>query len=155
MTNHFILRVHDGKNFMNSSSQSIWAVKSKNKSFLNKVKEGDKLWFIKKKEKNDINTGKIIAVVDFVSKNNREIRPLISITPNNTELGWDDKGGFCDIEIHYTNLYNVLECNIFTGQKNQTTVCDYDNLKEKLLVDLDSEYENIVKYSKVTNFMKI
>ena len=153
MSNHYILRVGDGNNFKNSSNVSIWGVKSRNKSFLKKVKEGDKLWFIKNKEKGDIYNGKTIAVAEFVSKNERVIGPLISITPNNDELGWDDKGEFCDVEIHYNNLYNLTDCNLFTGQNNQTTICEYDNIKDGLLVNLIVEYEYISKYSKITKTM--
>jgi hypothetical protein len=153
MSKHYILRVGDGNNFKNSSNVSIWAVKLRNKSFLKKVKEGDKLWFVKNKEKGDIYNGKIIAVADFVSKNERIVGPLISITPNNDELGWDDKGGFYDVEIHYNNLYNLTDCNLFTGQNNQTTICEYDNIKTGLLVNLIVEYEYISKYSKITKTM--
>jgi hypothetical protein len=154
MSKHYILRVGDGINFTNSSNvYNTWAVKSRNKSFLEKVKTGDKLWFIKNKTKGDIHAGKIIAVVDFVSKNDRVIGPLISTTPDNELLGWDDKGGFCDIEIHYNNLYNLTDCELYTGQKFQTTVCEYDNIKEGLLVNLVIEYEYICKYSGVKTCM--
>ena len=153
MQNHYILRVGDGNNFINSSNISIWGVKSKNKTFLKKVKEGDKLWFVKNKEKGDIYYGKIIAVADFVSKNERIIGPLIEITPTDDELGWDDKGLFCDVEIHYNNLYNLTDCNLFTGQKNQTTICEYNNIKDELLINLIIEYELIIKYSKITKTM--
>lgn len=153
MSKHYILRVGDGNNFKSSSNVSIWAVKSRYKSFLQKVKEGDKLWFIKNKERNDTYNGRIIAVANFVSKNERCVGPLISITPNNDELGWDEKGGFCDIEIHYNNLFNLTECNLFTGQKNQTTICEYDNIQDGLLLDLITEYEYICKYSKITKKM--
>jgi len=132
---------------------SIWAIKSKYKTFLKNVKVGDKLWFVKNKEKGDVYNGKIIAVVDFVSKNERVIGPLLSTTPNNDDLGWDEKGGHCDIELHYNNLYNLTDCNLFTGQKGQSTLCHYDNIKEKLLVNLIIEYEYISKYSKVTKIM--
>lgn len=153
MSKHYILRVGDGVNFKNSSDVSIWAVKSRNKSFLKKVKEGDILWFVKNKEKGDMYPGKIIAVANFVSKNQRIVGPLIAITPNNDELGWDEKGGFCDVEIHYNNLYNLTDCNLFTGQNNQTTICEYDNIKDNLIVNLIVEYEYISKYSKITKTM--
>ena len=46
--NHWLLRVGDGQNFINSSDKKIWGVKSKgHKSFLTKIQEGDILWFIK------------------------------------------------------------------------------------------------------------
>lgn len=34
-------------------------------------------------------------------------------------------------------------CFLNTGQKGQTTVCMYDNIKSKLLVDLIDEYSQI------------
>ena len=153
MLKHYILRVGDGNNFKNSSNVSIWAVNSRSKSFITKVKEGDKLWFVKNKEEGQIFNGKIIAVADFVSKNERIIGPLIAITPTNNELNWDNRGGFCDIEIHYNNLYNLSDCELFTGQNNQTTISDYDNIKNNLLVDLNVEYKYISKYSKITKIM--
>ena len=60
MLKHYILRVGDGNNFKNSSNVSIWAVNSRHKSFITKVKEGDKLWFVKNKEEGQIFNGKII-----------------------------------------------------------------------------------------------
>jgi len=153
MVNHYLLRVGDGKNFTNSSNLSIWAVKSRYKTFLKNIRTGDKLWFIKKKDKNDIHVGKIIAVADFVSKNKRETGPLLSITPTNDELKWDKKGDLYNVEIHYTNLYNLTECKLFTGLSCQSTVVNYDNIRESLLINLIIEYENIKKYSKITTYM--
>ena len=141
MPNHFILRVGDGINFKNSSKHSTWAVKSRYISFLENVKEGD------------IFTGKIIAVAEFVSKNKRDTGPLLSLTPTDDELGWDKLGKYYDVEIHYTNLYNLTDCKLFTGQKNQTTICEYDKIKEGLLLNLIVEYEYVSKYSKITRTM--
>ena len=156
MSNHFILRVGNGDNFVKVSVHSLWACRIMHKSFLSKIKEGDKLWFVRKKQKKDMNVGKIIAVATFVSKNNRETGPLISLTPNNEELGWDTYGGNCDIELHYTQLYNLSNCNLYTGQKGQHTVIDYEITKQTLLVNLHVEYEYIVKYSNVVkNTMSI
>jgi hypothetical protein len=145
MSNHYILRVGNSNNFKNSSNVSIWAVKPRNKSFLKKVKEGDKLWFVKNKEKCDIHNGKIIAVADFVSKNKRD--------RTDDELNWDKKGANYTIEIQYNNLYNLTDCNLFTGQNNQTTICEYNHVKNELLVNLITEYEYIYKYSKITTKM--
>lgn len=153
MVKHYILRVGDGNNFINSSNVSIWAVNSRYRSFITNVKEGDKLWFVKNRVEGQIFNGKIIAVADFVSKNERIIGPLITLTPTNSELNWDDIGGFCAIEIHYNNLYNLSECELFTGQNNQTTICDYDNIKHNLIVDLDVEYKYILKYSNIRRIM--
>lgn len=148
---YHILRVGDGNNFRNSSHRSIWAVKETKTGFVNNVKEGDILWFIRNKVKGQKGNGKVIAVATFVSKNKRVIGPLLSITPTNDELGWDEKGGFCGVELHYKNLYNLTDCKLFTGQKNQTTICEYSNCK--LSVNLVVEYEYICKYLQITNKM--
>ena len=150
---HYILRVGNGENFINGNTRCLWAVKDSHKSFLENVKQGDKLWFIRSKTPEDTYSGKIIAVANFEYKNERILGPLISLTPTNKELVWDNKGDFCNIEIHYTNLYNLSAINLYTGQKGQTTVCMYDNIKSKLLVDLIDEYEKIAKYSQITNTM--
>lgn len=151
---HYILRVGNGENFINASTRCLWAVKDTHKTFLENVKQGDKLWIIKSKAPEDTHSGKIIAVVDFSSKNERIVGPLVSITPSNEELCWTgSQAGICNIEIHYTNLYNLSAINLYTGQKGQTTVCMYDNIKSKLLVDLIDEYEKIAKYSQITNTM--
>jgi hypothetical protein len=44
---------------------------------------------------------------------------------------WDDVGGHCGSEIHYSGLYNLTDKNVFTGQKGRTTVCNYDNFKNR------------------------
>jgi hypothetical protein len=48
--------------------------------------------------------------------------------------------------------YIIADCiinrqNVFTGQKGRTTVCNYDNFKEPLLIELRREYDYICKYS--------
>ena len=86
--------------------------------------------------------------------NERIVGPLVSITPSNEELNWTgSEGGSCNIEIHYTNLYNLTALNLYTGQKGQCVVVNYENIKTKLLVDLIGEYEKIVCYSQITNTM--
>jgi hypothetical protein len=152
--NHYILRVGDGENFINGFAKHLWAVKDSHKSFLEKVKQGDKLWFIRSKTSEDLYSGKIIAVADFEYKNERIVGPLVSLTPSNEELNWTgNEGGFCNIEIHYTNLYNLTALNLYTGQRGQCVVTNYNNVKEKLLVNLPEEYERIVYYSQITNSM--
>ena len=63
--NHYILRVGNGENFKNGSTRHLWAVKDSHKSFLENVKQGDKLWFIRSKTPEDTHSGKIIAVAKF------------------------------------------------------------------------------------------
>jgi hypothetical protein len=145
--NHWLLRIGDGSNFINSSNKKIWGVHSKlHKSFLEKIKEKDILWFIKNKSK-----GKIIAMATFKSYNKRIFGPLVNLSLTNEELGWDDSttNFISDTEIHYDNLYNLENCNLLTNLKGITSIRKYE--KEKINLDLDEEYKNIVKYANITN----
>lgn len=144
MLQYYIICVGDGNNFKNNSKNSIWAVKSRQISFLTHVKKGDKLWFIKYREKGDREHGKLLAVADFVSKNIRVIGP------NNDELGWDDTGGFCDVEIHFNNLYNLSNHDLYTGLKYQNAICPHEHIDTTLLINLSIEYEYISRYSMIT-----
>ncbi len=54
----------------------------------------------------------------------------------NDEVDWS-----CDAEIHYSNLYVVLQCDILTNIKGSG----------KLQLNLPDEYQKIVKYSKITS----
>lgn len=152
MPNHYIIRVGDGNNFKSSSPVGIWGIRSKYRTFLKNVKEGDILWFIINKRKGATHNGKIIAMATYLSTNKR----VSGITSSNEDLHWDAKSrhAWWDTELHYEYLYNVSTCNLFTGQRNQTTICSYDNIKEGLLVNLVVEYENISnKYSTITSQM--
>lgn len=145
--NHWLLRIGDGSNFINSSNKKIWGVDSKrHKSFLEKIKENDLLWFIKNKSK-----GKIMAMATFKSYNKRIFGPLVNLSLTNEELGWDDSttNFISDTEIHYDNLYNLENCNLLTNLKGITSIRKYE--KEKINLDLDEEYKNIVKYANITN----
>jgi hypothetical protein len=140
--NHWLFRVGDGSNFINSSRYKIWGINSKHaKSFLTNVKVDDVLWFIK----NNSN-GKILSMANFKSYNKRIISSL-----SNQDLGWDDSttNFISDIEIHYDNLYNLNNCNLLTYLKGITSVRKYE--KEKIKLDLDSEYKNIIKYANIIN----
>jgi hypothetical protein len=147
MTIHWLLRVGDGENFINSSKYKIWGINSTSsfgKYFIKNIKEGDILWFVKSKSH-----GKIIAVATYVSQNMRQLGPLIDISLTNDELGWSGNGVDlkCDTEIHYSNLYGLLECDILTNIKGITSIRKYD---EKIELNLPDEYQKIVKYSKIT-----
>jgi len=139
MVNHWILRVGDGTNFRNSSKFNIWGISSKYKTFRSEAKPEDILWFIVSGS-----NGKVIAVSEFSSSRIRELGPLISVTPTNKELGWDDSGETCDIQIEYKNLVNLSECDLFLDIKGQTTIRLY---KEDLYeTNLPNEYLFIRKY---------
>jgi hypothetical protein len=51
---HYIIRVGDGVNFINSSKYNCWGLNSNNnnvKHLIKNIKENDILWFIKIKQK--------------------------------------------------------------------------------------------------------
>ena len=148
MSNHFLLRIGDGKHFNSSSSKSIWGVNSKNNSipqFLSGVKAGDKLWFVKSRSK-----GQIVAVATFKEAKNRILGPLLALSPTNEDLGWVNTEGEWDTEIHYTDLYNLTDCNMFSEIKSPLVIRLYN---DKCKVNLLTEYPNIVRYSRVTKTM--
>lgn len=148
MTTDWILRIGDGENFIRSSKYRIWGIQTNTsthgKFFIKNVKPGDRLWFVKSKSQ-----GKIIAVATYRSHNVRELGPLINISMSNEDLGWIGEGPdwTSNIEIHYTDLYNVTDCQLLTHIKSPTTIRKYD---EKCSVELPVEYSYITRYSKVT-----
>jgi hypothetical protein len=139
MATDWILRAGDGENFLNSSDYRIWGIKSTSncgKHFVKNVKQGDRLWFVKNKSQ-----GKIIAVGTYKSHNERVLGPLVNTTMTDEELGWSKTG--CDIEVHYTHLYLLSNCNLLTYLKAQTEIVKYK--REKYEIDLPTEYENILR----------
>ena len=87
----------------------------------------------------------------FKSYNKRIFGPLINLSLTNEELGWDNftTNFISDTEIHYYNLYNLENCNLLTNLKGITSVRHYE--KEKINLDLNTEYTNIVKYANISN----
>lgn len=149
MAKDFILRVGDGEHFKNSSLYNIWGINSKtifSKFIMNKALPGDRLWFVKSKS-----NGKIIAVATFVSFKRRELGPLIDITYTNEELGWTNQEGEWDIELHYNNLYNLTESELYSEIKGTATIRLYKSETSK--INLPNEYNYILKYSKVKSHM--
>jgi len=147
MTNDWIMRVADGKNFRNSSTNHIWGIKSnKNIQFLRTVQPGDRLWFIVRG-----GPGQAIAVATFCSQNVRQLGPLVNLTMTNDEFGWDNNGPDSDTEIHYTDLYNLTKCEVNTHIMGQTSVRNYAT--SKCDVNLPVEYSYMVRYSKVSRNM--
>lgn len=150
MTTHWILRVGNGENFINSSKYKIWGIQTltspHGKNFIKNVKVGDILWFVKNKSQ-----GKIIAVATFCYYNNRDFGPLIDISMTNEELGWlnDETNWISNIEIHYNNLYGLNNCELLTNIKGPTTIRKYD---KNCKINLPNEYNFIVKYSKINIF---
>jgi len=126
MTTDWLLWVGDGENLKNSSKYRIWGIQSTtpgNKYFLKNVKSGDRLWFVKSKSQ-----GKLLAVATYRSHNKREFGPLIDISLTNEELGWTGNGPdwTSDIEVHYTDLYGLSDCELITHIKGPATIRKYD-----------------------------
>jgi hypothetical protein len=145
---HYIIRVGDGVNFINSSKYNCWGLNSNNnnvKHLIKNIKENDILWFIKNKTK-----GQIIAVSKYTRNEKRILGPLINISKTNEELGWDNIENI-DTIIYYDNIYNISKCNIFINLKGQNTIYKYSD--NKFNIDLKKEYDNIIKYSNITTIM--
>lgn len=146
----WIFLVGDGNNFITSSKYKVWAISlstNKNaKKFVKTVKKGDRMWFVTTKSK-----GKVIAMSIYESHNKREFGDLINMSITNEELGWiGDEWSIYDTEIHYSNLYNLNHCDLFTNIQGPPTVRKYN---EKCLLNLPLEYEYITKYSKIKSNM--
>jgi hypothetical protein len=147
MTTDWLLRVGDGKNLKSSSRFRIWGIQSTtstNKHFLKNVKPGDRLWFVKSKSH-----GKLLGVATYRSHNTRDLGPLIDACMTEEELGWTHEGPDweSDIEVHYSDLYGLEDCDLLTHIKGAATIRKYD---DKCRVDLAVEYSYIVRYSKIT-----
>ena len=146
MTTDWLLRVGDGENLRRSSRYRIWGISSRisvGKYFVKNVKPGDRLWFVKSKSQ-----GKLIAVATYRSHNLREFGPLIDVSLTDEQLGWfDPSGGDCNVEVHYSDLYGLSDCDLLSHIKCPSTIRKYD---EKCRVNLAVEYSYIVRYSRVT-----
>ena len=149
MANHWILRIGDGHHFNTSSSKSIWGINTTTsplgKYFKSTVKEGDFLWFVTGKS-----NGHIVALATFTETKERILGPLIALTLNDNELGWNEKKGEWDTEVHYKDLYNLSKCELYSEIKSPSTIRLYS---EKCKVNLPAEYLNIVRYSKIIRSM--
>lgn len=148
MATHWILRVGDGTNFTNSSRHKIWGIQSttcSGKHFINNVRKGDILWFVTSRS-----NGKLIAVVTYCSHNVRDFGPLIDVSMTNEELGWTGDGidWRSDTEVHYDNLFNLSNCELYTELKGTSTIRKYD--KNKIRINLPKEFINIVRYSRLS-----
>jgi hypothetical protein len=137
---HWLFRVGDGTNLKNSSRYQIWGIKSRgsgSKNFMKNARQGDILWFIK-----GASHGRAIAFATYNSHNNRQLGPLIDLSLNNEELGWSGGGDISDVEIKYTNLYNIYNLNICTELQNHLVIRKYN--PEEYEIDLIQKYNDIV-----------
>jgi hypothetical protein len=145
-TQHWLLRVGDGNNFKSSSQYGIWGIQSTvncNKYFIKNAKPDDIVWFVTQRSE-----GKVIGVATYCYYNIRQLGPLINMTMTNHELGWVGDDWESDIEIHYSNLCGLEECNLLTKIKAPLTIRKYNS--EKCNINLPKEYKNIQKYCKIT-----
>ena len=124
MPQHFLLRVGNGKQFISSSTKSIWGINSTNMEgwwFLKHVHEGDYLWFVTSNSR-----GKLIALATFTRTMERELGPLIAITSTNEELGWTETDGNWDTEVHYKDLYDLRPFELFSEIKSPRVIRIYN-----------------------------
>lgn len=145
----WIIRIGDGFNFKSSSKKNLWGMNSKNVNvmrFLKSVKKGDHLWFVPGKSK-----GKIIALAIFEKQAQRIMGPLLNLTETNEELGWKGSDEDWDTEIHYSNLYNLTDCDLITEIQSPCVVRLYTCSNCKL--NLPEEFKYIEKYSKIKREM--
>jgi hypothetical protein len=145
MAQDWLFRVGDGINLKKSSIHKIWSLNTKSsdgKFFIKNVKLGDRLWFIQSKSK-----GKIIAVATYQSHNKRDLGPLLNMTMTDEELGWLKDDINSDTEIHYTDLFNLSNCDLLTNIQSPKTIRKYN---DKCMIKLPEEYNYIVRYSKIT-----
>lgn len=148
---HWLLRVGDGQNLIRSFSKRIWGIQSTtpdNKHFLANVHQGDILWFVKNKSQ-----GKLVAVATYRSHNQRVLGPFIVTSLTNDELGWKGRDSKWDTEIHYSDIYDLNDCELLTHIKSPKTIRKYKD--KKCLVNLPMEYSRIIRYSKVIRFVDI
>ena len=146
MTTDWLLRVGDGMNFINSSKYHIWGINATTdklcKHFVENVRPGDRMWFVTKGS-----GGKIIAVATYRSHNRRNLGPLVAVSMTDEELGWSGKGlEKINVEIHYTDLYNLTDCHMLTHIKDRSTIIKYDR---KICIELPVEYSYIVRYGRM------
>jgi hypothetical protein len=146
MTTDWILSVGDGENLAMSSKYRIWGIQSTTpmgKHFIKNVNPGDRLWFVKHKS-----LGKIVAVATYRSHNERLFGPLIDISMTNAELGWIGEGPdwTSDTEVHYTDLYDLSDCDLLTHIKGAATIRKYN---ENCRVNLAVEYSYITRYRRI------
>jgi len=137
------MRVGDGGNFQRSSRHGIWGIQSSTpfgKHFICNVRPGDRMWFVQ-----SASHGKLIAVATYRSHNERVTGPLVATTKTDEELGWIGTGWTSDIEIHYTDLYDLSKCELLSHIKGSSTIRRYN---EKCRINLPVEYSYIVRYSK-------
>ena len=143
---HWIFRVKDGKNFLNSK-YPFWGVKRGRanciKTIVKKINEGDILWFLTSKPYG----AKFIGMAEYTKFYDRNDEPLVKLnTLSNEEQGWVGNEDW-DIQIHYKNLYNTARQNIQAIIQNSSIILKYTTFRNKIEEDLIKHYENFKFYA--------
>jgi hypothetical protein len=136
----WIIKTGNNKNFENSIKNNTWGyVSTDSPTFRDTVKSGDRLWFVRK--------NLLIAVATFKGHKKRVLGPLIAVTLTNEELGWTSGMGAWDMEIHYTDLYDLTSCNGGKGiDPKARGQCSLRKYKPGKNIDLPAEYLGITRY---------
>jgi hypothetical protein len=130
----------DWLNLVASSKYQLYGIRSVDnhvQHFMKYVKKGDCIWLIRP-------DGKLMAVVSFVSMNNRSPGELIDTTLTIEELGWANSDD-CDNEVHYHNLYDMQLRDIYMQFHNGLEVFTHNNTTDEPGKQIN-EYVYINKY---------
>lgn len=154
---HWLVRVGDGINFR-KSRYPIWGIKRGIngcfKTIVSKIIKDDILWFFTSKKYG----GKIIGVANYECFYDKKNEPLISInTVTNKQQGWVGDN-LWDIQINYSNLYNLENENIKICIQCPAVLLSYENNKDKdmCILDIDLEkYYIIFKNIKKLNHNRV
>lgn len=133
---HWLIRVGDGINFINSV-YSFWGSTKSQKSIIKKFKTGDILWFFT----NKTHGGEIIGMAEYVNMFDRRDEPLVKIhTITDEEQNWTSTKSW-DIQINYKNLYYCKKQNLKICIQCGATIMKYDTFKDRITHDLPQHYE--------------
>ena len=140
MVKHWMIRVGDGLNFINSR-YAVWGIKRGRggclKSIVQKFNPGDILWFFTSKKFG----GKFIGMAEYTRMYDRKDEQLVRIhTLTNSEQNWTGSDDW-SIQIHYKNLYLVfLKQNIPVSIQHPAIIFDYENFADSVEGDLIEQF---------------
>ncbi len=134
MCNHWIIRVKDGQNLLNST-YPIWGVKSAVKGHVKKLQKGDFLWFLTNKNCG----GKFIAVAQYTEYFIRNAETLIQQkTFTNEDMNWTGDEDWC-IQLHYINMQKLeqTEKNMDISISCPAVIMNYQKFRVQIPFDLE------------------
>lgn len=136
----WVINETDRLNLIASSKYQLYGICSTDINihpFMRYVKNGDCIWFT-------AIDGKLLAVVSFVSINNRSPGELIDTTLTAKELGWINADQL-DTELHYNHLYDMRCCEIYMKVYNGLQLFKHNNTTDEP-GRIINEYVYICKY---------